>query len=213
MQTKHFLTEVHTSRKYVRQKAEEVTVTSGYVPGRRAVLKLLNDLLATMIICLLRYRRHYSMAKGIASTNITNEFLAHAGEELGHVDLIAERIVQLGGEPNFSPDSLSKRSHTEYIEADSLANMIKEDLIAVRISIASYGEVIQYLGDQDPQTRYMLESILAVEEKHAEVMAHLLGSLPPRMSRSGVTSAQHFREPKFNAELENQNFVALPGSL
>ena len=212
MNTKHFLTEVHTSRKYVRQQDEEGAVTVGYVPGRRAVLKLLNDLLATMIICLLRYRRHYSMARGIAPINIANEFMAHANDELGHVDLIAERIVQLGGEPNFSPDSLSKRSHVEYIAADSLANMIKEDLIAERISIASYGEMIEYLGDRDPQTRYMLESILAVEEKHAEVMAHLLGSLPPRISRSGVTSAQLFREPEFNAELKNQNFVAFPDS-
>ena len=187
MNTNFFLTDVQTSRKYARQHTDEGAVTSDYVPRRRTVLKMLNDLLATEIICVLRYRRHYFMSKGIVSTSISNEFLVHANEELGHVDLLAERIAQLGGEPNFSPDSLSKRSHAEYIEADSLANMIKEDLIAERIGISGYREMIQYLGNEDPKTRFMLESILSVEEKHAEDMAHLLGSLPPRMSRSGIS--------------------------
>jgi len=187
MNTKLFLTDVQTSHKFARQNTDEGAVTSDYVPRRRMVLKLLNDLLATEIIGLLRYRRHYFISKGIASMGITNVFLGHANEELGHVDSIAERIVQLGGEPNFSPDSLSKRSHAEYIEADSLANMIKEDLIAERIGISGYREMIHYLGDEDPKTRFMLESILAVAEKHAEEMAHQLESLPPRMSRSGLS--------------------------
>jgi bacterioferritin len=180
MTKKSFLTDVQTLRKQARQHIDEGAVTSGYAADRKTVLKLLNDALATEIVCVLRYRRHYFMAKGIESKSIADEFLVHANEELGHADLIAERIVQLGGEPDFSPDSLASRSHAEYIEADSLVSMIKEDLIAERIAIDSYREMIQYLGDQDPTTRRMLESILAVEEKHAEEMADLLGGLPPR---------------------------------
>lgn len=180
MTKKSFLTDVQTLRKQARQHIDEGAVTSGYAADRKTVLKLLNDALATEIVCILRYRRHYFMAKGIESKSIADEFLVHANEELGHADLIAERIVQLGGEPDFSPDSLASRSHAEYIAADSLANMIKENLIAERIAIDSYREMIQYLGDQDPTTRRMLESILAVEEKHAEEMADLLGGLPPR---------------------------------
>ena len=186
MNKKALLTDVQSLRKQARQHIDEGAVTSGYAADRKTVLKLLNDALATEIICVLRYRRHHFMAKGIDSKSIADEFLVHANEELGHADLIAERIVQLGGEPDFSPDSLTNRSHAEYIAADSLVNMIKEDLIAERIAIDSYREVIQYLGDQDPTTRRMLESILAVEEKHAEEMADLLAGLPPRMSRAGA---------------------------
>ena len=155
-------------------------MTSGYTADRKTVLKLLNDALATEIVCVLRYRRHYFMAKGIESKSVADEFLVHSNEELGHADLLAERIVQLGGEPDFSPDSLTSRSHAEYIAAGSLADMIKENLIAERIAIDSYREMIQYLSDQDPTTRRMLESILAVEEQHAEEMADLLGDLPVR---------------------------------
>jgi bacterioferritin len=181
MTKKFILTDVRTLRKQARQHIGEGAVTSGYAADRKTVLKLLNDALATEIVCVLRYRRHYFTAKGIESKSVAAEFLVHANEELGHADLIAERIVQLGGEPDFSPDSLTNRSHAEYIAADSLANMIKENLIAERIAIDSYREMIQYLGDQDPTTRRMLESILAVEENHAEEMADLLGVLPPRM--------------------------------
>jgi bacterioferritin len=180
MTKKSSLTDIQTLRKQARQHIDEGAVTSGYAADRKTVLKLLNDALATEIVCVLRYRRHYFTAKGIESKGIADEFLVHANEELGHADLIAERIVQLGGEPDFSPDSLASRSHAEYIEADSLVNMIKENLIAERIAIDSYREMIQYLGDQDPTTRRMLESILAVEEKHAEEMADLLGGLPSR---------------------------------
>lgn len=181
MSKKYLLTDVQTLRKQARKNIDEGAVTSGYTADRKTVLKLLNDALATEIVCVLRYRRHYFMAKGIESKSIADEFLVHANEELGHADQIAERIVQLGGEPDFSPDNLTNRSHAEYIAADSLVNMIKEDLIAERIAIDSYREMIQYVGDQDPTTRRLLESILAVEEQHAEELADLLSDLPPKM--------------------------------
>lgn len=178
MTKKSTLTDVKTLRKQARQRIEEGAVTSGYSADRKAVLKMLNDALATEIVCVLRYRRHHFMAKGIESKSIADEFMLHSNEEQGHADLLAERIVQLGGEPDFSPDSLSSRSHAEYIEADTLVKMIREDLIAERIAIDSYREMIQYVGDQDPTTRRMLEAILAVEEGHAEELADLLGDLP-----------------------------------
>lgn len=181
MTQKSPLTDIQTLRKQARLHIDEGAVTSSYSADRKALLKLLNDALATEIVCVLRYRRHYFMATGIESKSIADEFLVHSNEELGHVDLLAERIVQLGGEPDFSPDSLTSRSHAEYIAADTLANMIKENLIAERIAIVSYREMIQYLNDQDPTTRRMLESILAMEEQHAEDMADLLGDLPPSM--------------------------------
>src|SRR5450759_5240489 len=175
-----FLTDVKTLRQRARQHIEGGAVTAGYGGNTETAIKVLNEALATEIVCVLRYKRHYFMAKGIHSQSVAAEFLQHAVEQQGHADQIAERIVQLGGEPDFSPDSLTSRSHAEYIEADSLVNMIKENLIAERIAIDSYREMIQYLGDQDPTTRRMLESVLAVEEKHAEEMADLLGGLPSR---------------------------------
>ena len=178
MTKKSFLADVRTLRKQARQHIDEGAVTSGYAADRETVLKLLNDALATEIVCVLRYRRHHFMARGIESKSIAVEFLVHANEELGHADLIAARIVQLGGEPDFSPDSLVSRSHAEYVAADSLASMIKENLIAERIAIDSYRGMIQYLGDQDPTTRRMLETILAMEENHADEMADLLDGLP-----------------------------------
>ena len=152
MSKKSLLTDIPTLRKQARQHIDEGAVTLGYAADRKAVLKLLNEALATEIVCVLRYRRHHYMAKGIESKSIADEFLVHSNEELGHADQIAERIVQLGGEPDFSPDNLTSRSHAEYIAADSLANMIKENLIAERIAIDSYREMIRYLGDQDPTT-------------------------------------------------------------
>jgi bacterioferritin len=182
MTKESFLTDVNTLRKQARQHIDEGAVTAGYAADRKTVLKLLNEALATELVCVLRYRRHFFMAKGIDSKSVATEFLEHANEELAHADLIAARIVQLGGEPDFSPDSLTGRSHAEYVAADTLVNMIKEDLIAERIAIDSYREMIQYLGDQDPTTRRMLESILAVEEQHAEEMSDLLECLPPGTS-------------------------------
>jgi bacterioferritin len=173
-----FITDTQTIRNRARQHIEDGALTAGYAADRETVLKLLNEALATEIICVLRYRRHYFMAKGIHSQGVAEEFLAHSNDEQGHADRIAERIVQLGGEPNFSPDGLSSRSHAEYIEAGSLIEMIREDLVAERIAIDSYSEMIRYLGDKDPTSRRMLEEILAVEEEHAEELADLLAGLP-----------------------------------
>jgi len=174
MTEKHYLTDVQTLRKQARQHIDDGAVTAGYTADAQMVIKLLNDALATELVCVLRYRRHYFMAQGIQSKSIADEFLVHANEEQGHADQIARRIVQLGGEPDFSPDSLSGRSHAEYVEGDSLVGMIKEDLVAERIAIDSYREMVQYLGDSDPTTRTMLEGILAVEEEHADELADLL---------------------------------------
>lgn len=173
-----FLSDIQTLRNRARQHIEEGAVTAGYAADRETVLKLLNEALATELVCVLRYRRHYFMAKGIHSPSVEQEFLTHSNEEQGHADRIAERIVQLGGEPNFSPDGLSLRSHAEYIEANSLPDMIKEDLVAERIAIDSYAEIIRYLGDKDPTSRRMFEEILAVEEEHAEELADLLAGIP-----------------------------------
>jgi len=169
--------EVSTLRKRARQHIDEGAVTAGYSADRAVVLKLLNDSLATEIVCVLRYRRHYFMAKGIQSKGIAGEFLAHANEELGHADQLAERIVQLGGEPDFSPEGLG-RSHAEYVEGTTLLDMVKEDLVAERIAIDSYRDFIRYLEDKDPTTRRLLESILAVEEEHADELADLLQGVP-----------------------------------
>ncbi|MGN6319483.1 ferritin-like domain-containing protein [Trinickia sp.] len=178
MANQPFLSDVQAIRKRAREHIEEGAVTAGYQADREAVLKLLNDALATEIVCTLRYRRHYFMAKGIHSKGIADEFLQHSNEEQQHADQIAERIVQLGGEPNFSPEGLLTRSHAEYVEGASLVDMIKEDLVAERVAIDSYREIIQFLGEKDPTSRRIMESILAVEEEHADDMADLLTGLP-----------------------------------
>jgi bacterioferritin len=172
------LTDVKTIRERAREHIAEGAVTAGYPADRETVVKLLNDALATELVCTLRYRRHYFMASGIQSRSIADEFLQHSNEEQGHADQLAERIVQLGGEPNFSPDGLLSRSHAEYVEGTTLVDMIREDLIAERIAIDSYREIIQYLSDKDPTSRRVMESILAVEEEHADDMAELLHGLP-----------------------------------
>jgi bacterioferritin len=178
MSESSFLSDIQTLRNRARQHIEEGAVTAGYAADRETVLKLLNEALATEIVCVLRYRRHHFMAKGIHSPSVADEFLVHSNEEQGHADRIAERIVQLGGEPNFSPEGLTMRSHAEYIEAGSLPDMIKEDLVAERIAIDSYAEIIRYLGDKDPTSRRMFEEILAVEEEHADELADLLAGMP-----------------------------------
>ena len=183
MANQPFLSDVQAIRKRAREHIEEGAVTAGYQADRATVLKLLNDALATEIVCTLRYRRHYFMAKGIHSKSIADEFLAHSNEEQGHADMLAERIVQLGGEPNFSPDGLLSRSHAEYVEGASLVDMIKEDLIAERIAIDSYREIVNFLGDKDPTSRRIMETILAVEEEHADDMADLLTGLPSDSKR------------------------------
>ena len=168
------LTDTQTLRKRARQHVEEGAVTTGYAADREAVIQLLNEALATELVCVLRYKRHYFMAKGIHSESVKPEFLQHANEEMAHADSIAQRITELGGEPNFSPDGLSSRSHAEYMPGDSLISMIKEDLIAERIAIESYRELVAYLGNNDPTTQRMIKEILAMEEEHADDMASLL---------------------------------------
>jgi bacterioferritin len=174
---KPFLTDIKTLRERARQHIEKGAVTEGYKADRETVVKILNEALATEIVCVLRYKRHYFMATGIHAEGVAAEFLQHANEEQGHADEIGRRIVQLGGAPNLNPDGLLSRSHAEYVEGDTLLDMIKEDLVAERIAIDSYREIIQYLGNDDPTTRRMMEGILAMEEEHADDLVNLLGDL------------------------------------
>jgi bacterioferritin len=178
MNTDVLPTSVAILRKRARRNPEDGAVTPGYSAERGTVLGLLNEALATEIVCVLRYRRHHFMARGIHARTIAEEFLAHSNEELAHADQIAERIVQLGGEPDFSPGSLLVRSHCEYVAGRTLVEMITENLVAERIAIDSYRELIQYLGNRDPTTTRMLEGILAVEEEHADELADLLVERP-----------------------------------
>ena len=171
---KVFLSDIESIRARARRHVEEGAVTENYGADKETVIRLLNEALATEIVCVLRYKRHYFMAQGPASTAIAAEFLEHAQEEQAHADSIAERIVQLGGEPDFSPHGLATRSHAEYVEGTTLADMIREDLVAERVAIETYREVVQYLGSDDTTTRRLLEAILATEEEHAEDLASLM---------------------------------------
>ena len=173
------LTDVTTLRARARQGIEDGALTAGYEAKVETVITLLNEALATEIVCILRYKHHYFMATGISSLSVKGEFLQHATEEQGHADLLAERIVQLGGKPNLSPEGLLIRSHSEYVEGVSLVEMIKEDLIAERIAIDTYREMVTYVSSDDPTTRKVLEKILAQEEEHAEDLASLLKELGP----------------------------------
>src|SRR5436305_3288758 len=174
---KPFLSDVTELRRRARQHSEEGAVTEGYRGDRETVIKLLNEALATEIVCVLRYKRHYFMAQGNHADPSASEFLTHAKEEQGHADQIAGRIVQLGGSPNFSPDGLLSRSHSEYVEGQNLVDMIKEDLIAERVAIDSYTDMIRYVGDNDITTRRMLETILAVEAEHADDLVSFLADI------------------------------------
>ena len=174
MANQPFLTDIKTLRERARQHIQNGAVTEGYTADRETVVKLLNEALATEIVCVLRYKRHYFMASGINAESVASEFLQHANEEQGHADSIAHRIVQLKGEPNFNPDGLLSRSHAEYVEGTSLTEMIKEDLVAERIAIDSYREMITYFGSDDPTSRRLMEEILAVEEEHADDLVNLL---------------------------------------
>lgn len=169
-----FLTDVKTLRERARKHIEQGAVTNDYTLDAQAAVRILNDALATELICTLRYRQHAFVATGINSEPIAQEFLVHSNEELGHADLIAKRIVQLGGDPEFNPDQLSGRSHAEYTTCKTLKDMVRENLIAERIAIDSYREMVRYFADHDPTTRSMLETILAVEEEHADELADLL---------------------------------------
>ncbi len=174
---KPFLTDIKTLRERARKHIENGAITEGYSADRDTVVKLLNEALATEIICVLRYKRHYFMATGINAEGVAAEFLQHANEEQVHADQIAQRIVQLGGAPNLNPDGLTTRSHAEYVEGDTLVDMIKEDLVAERIAIDSYREMINYVNTDDPTTRRMLEGILAMEEEHADDLVSLLETM------------------------------------
>ena len=175
--SKPFLTDIKTLRERARKHIENGAVTEGYTADRETVVKLLNDALATEIVCVLRYKRHYFMASGIHAESVAAEFLQHANEEQGHADQIGQRIVQLGGAPDLNPEGLLSRSHAEYVEGETLQDMIKEDLVAERIAIDSYRDLIKYFGNDDPTSRRLMEEILAMEEEHADDLVNLLGEL------------------------------------
>lgn len=174
MAAKPFLSDIQTIRRRAREHMERGAVTDSYTLDRETVLKLLNEALATEIVCVLRYKSHYYLASGINAKSVAAEFLEHASEEQGHADRIAERITQLDGTPNFSPEGLSSRAHSEFVAPDELAAMIEENLVAERIAIDSYREIIHYVGDKDTTTKRLLEEILASEEEHAEDMKTLM---------------------------------------
>ncbi len=178
-QQKAFLSDIQEIRKRARQHMEQGPVTESYEADRETILKLLNEVLATELVCTLRYKRHYYMAQGIHAESVRKEFQEHATQEQEHADQVAERITQLGGEPDFNPQGLAAKSHSEYVEGESLMDMVKEDLVAERIAIESYAEIVRFIGDKDPTTRRLLESILATEEEHADDMANIMATLDP----------------------------------
>ena len=169
-----FLTDIKEIRRRAREHMMDGAVTQGYKADRATVLRVLNDVLATEIVCVLRYKRHQYMAAGIHAESVAEEFKQHAAEEQGHADMVAGRIVQLDGEPNFNPEGLATRAHSQYVEGKTLTEMIQEDLVAERIAIESYSEIIRFLGNDDPTTRLLMEKINAMEEEHAEDMKTLL---------------------------------------
>jgi bacterioferritin len=183
-----FLSDIRELRERARQHVFNGAVTPSYGANREVVLQLLNEALATELVCVLRYRRHYFMANGALGEAIKDELLKHANEEQAHADQIAERIVQLGGEPDMNPLGITERSHSEYVEGNTLAEMVKEDLIAERVAIESYTEMIRFIGDGDPTTRRMLEGILAIEEEHAEELASMLDTLAEQRRGADPTS-------------------------
>jgi len=174
-----FLTDIKTIRERARQEIESGAVTQDYSLDKEQVIKLLNEALATEIVCVLRYRFHYYMASGIHKEGAASEFLQHSNEEQQHADRIAERIKQLGGKPELNPAVISQTSHSEYVEGTSLEDMLREDLVAERIAIQTYREMINFFGDKDPTTRRLMEEILAVEEEHADDIADLLFAVEP----------------------------------
>jgi bacterioferritin len=170
-------------RERARTAIDKGPVTAAYGADLPRVIQVCNEALATEIVCVLRYKRHYFTASGIHAGTVAAEFLEHAAEEQEHADLLAERIVQLGGKPDFAPDTLATRSHTEYDASVDLIEMIKEDLIAERVAIASYTEIVQWLGEGDPTTRRIFELLLAQEEEHADDLRSLLERLPADLKR------------------------------
>ena len=188
-----FVADISEIRRRARQHIERGAVTEGYKADRETVLRVLNEALATELVCVLRYKRHYYMATGIHAQAVAAEFLEHAQEEQRHADLLAERITQLDGAPNFNPEGLLMRSHSEYVEGNSLLDMIREDLVAERIAIESYSEIIRYLGNNDPTSRRVMEEILASEEEHAEDLKTLLDNLSSDESQLSNSSRTQSR--------------------
>jgi bacterioferritin len=188
-----FLTDIQTIRDRARAKMAEGPITEAYGSNREQVIGVLNEALATELVCVLRYKRHYFMADGLNAGPVADEFLEHANEELDHADRIARRITQLQGAPNFSPVGLETRSHSEYVEGEGLVDMIKEDLVAERVAIESYAEIVQWLGEGDPTSRRLMEDVLAKEEEHADDLLNLLADLERGAAPSpspGASSAQ-----------------------
>ena len=169
-----FVSDLKKIRAQARMHMEAGAVTDAYLADRKQVIAVLNDVLATEMVCVLRYKRHFFMARGINAESVKAEFLQHAKDEQQHCDWIAGRIVQLNGEPNFNPEGLAARSHSEYQEGSNLIEMIKEDLIAERIAVESYSEIARWLGEDDSTTRRLMEAILKIEEEHADDLANLL---------------------------------------
>jgi bacterioferritin len=174
-----FLTDIKTIRDRARQEIESGAVTQDYSLDKDQVIKVLNEALATEIVCVLRYRFHYYMATGIHKEGAAAEFLEHSNDEQGHADRIAERIKQLGGKPELNPAVIAQTSHSEYVEGTSLEDMLREDLVAERIAIQTYREMINFFGEKDPTSRRMMEEILAAEEEHADDIADLLFAVEP----------------------------------
>jgi len=179
-----FLSDIQELRRRARQHIDDGAITDTYKADPKVVSDVLNQALATEIVCVLRYKRHFFMATGIHANAVAAEFAEHAADEQGHADQIAERITQIGGEPNFNPEGLASRSHAQYVEGDSLVDMIKEDLVAERIAIESYGEIVRFLGDRDITSRRLMEEILQKEEEHANDLKDLLATLDP--TKKGV---------------------------
>ncbi|UNO43472.1 ferritin-like domain-containing protein [Streptomyces sp. MST-110588] len=179
-----FLTDIETIRNRARMEIEKGPVTDAYGADLDRVLQVLNEALATEIVCTLRYKRHYFTASGLYSEPVAAEFLEHAQEEQEHADKLAKRIVQLGGEPDFDPDTLTRRSHAQYDASADLIAMIKEDLVAERVAIAAYTEIAQWLGEKDPTTRRVFEDLLAQEEEHADDLRGLIERIPQGSTRA-----------------------------
>jgi bacterioferritin len=205
-----FVNHLQEIRKRAREHIQKGAVTEGYRANREVVVKILNEALATEIVCVLRYKRHFFMAQGIDAANAAQEFQQHATEEQGHADVLSLRITQLGGEPNFNPAGLTDRSHSEYVEGNGLLEMIREDLVAERIAIDSYTEMIRYVGEDDVTTRRMLEDILAVEEEHANDMANLLEKMNPGSPKGDVTRLEGSNSQAVKGREEGRGAKASP---
>jgi bacterioferritin len=180
-----FLSDIEAIRSRARDHIEQGPITESYGADRKRVIDVLNQVLATELVCVLRYKRHYYTATGINSGPVADEFLEHANEEQQHADMVARRIVQLGGDPDFSPEGLATRAHSEYDASSDLLQMVREDLVAERVAIASYQEIVRWLGDGDPTSRRVIEEILEKEEEHADDLLTIL----ERMDTDGSDTA------------------------